>query len=145
MECVELPSQDKRHKNHIMRHGLIVAQVMACCLTAPNQKLNQCWLIINTVQWYLSESNFTQEIPEPSIITRISLKITYIKFHSNPQWYNTIYIYIYILKNPWLFNLSMRCVSHDKNTDQFIQLNHWCPPGIMNILEYSGTKIRCIT
>ena len=29
-----------------------LAQVMACCLTAPSHYLNQCWLIISEVLWY---------------------------------------------------------------------------------------------
>ena len=37
-----------------------LAQVMACCLTAPSHYLNQCWLIITSqVQWHSSEGNFT--------------------------------------------------------------------------------------
>ena len=38
----------------IWRHGTksILAQVMACCLTAPNHYLNQCWLIISEVPWH---------------------------------------------------------------------------------------------
>ena len=28
-----------------------LAQVMACCLTAPSHYLNQCWLIIEEVLW----------------------------------------------------------------------------------------------
>ena len=35
-----------------------LAQVMACCLTAPCHYLNQCWLIINKVFWHSSEGNF---------------------------------------------------------------------------------------
>ena len=34
------------------RSGSILAQVMACCLTAPSHYLNQCWLIISEVQWH---------------------------------------------------------------------------------------------
>ena len=30
-----------------------LAQVMACCLTAPSHYLNQCWLIIGEVPWHL--------------------------------------------------------------------------------------------
>ena len=30
----------------------VMAQVMAWCLTAPSQYLNQCWLIISEVQWH---------------------------------------------------------------------------------------------
>ena len=33
------------------RSGSTLAQVMACCLTAPSHYLNQCWLIISEVQW----------------------------------------------------------------------------------------------
>ena len=35
-----------------------LAQVMACCLTAPSHYLNQCWLIIREVLWHTSESSF---------------------------------------------------------------------------------------
>ena len=31
-----------------------LAQVMACCLTAPSHYLNQCWLIIREVPWHSS-------------------------------------------------------------------------------------------
>ena len=41
----------------IRRQGTewILAQVMACCLTAPSHYLNQCWLIISKVTWHSSE------------------------------------------------------------------------------------------
>ena len=35
-----------------------LAQVMACCLTAPSHYLNQCWLIVRGVLWHTSESSF---------------------------------------------------------------------------------------
>ena len=41
------------------RSGLTLAQIMACCLTAPSHNLNQCWLTIKCVLWHLPESNFT--------------------------------------------------------------------------------------
>ena len=44
------------------RSGSTLAQVMACCLTAPSHYLNQCWLIISTIQWHSSEGNFTRDI-----------------------------------------------------------------------------------
>ena len=34
-----------------LRTGSTLAQVMACCLTAPSHYLNQCWLIINGIVW----------------------------------------------------------------------------------------------
>ena len=39
--------------------GSTLAQVMACCLTAPSHCLNHCWLLITAIRWYSSESNFT--------------------------------------------------------------------------------------
>ena len=65
-----------RHKS-----GSTLAQVMACCLTAPSHYLNQCWLIISKVQWHSSES-ILQDIPQPSV-TEISLKMAYLKLCSN--------------------------------------------------------------
>ena len=43
------------------KYGSTLAQVMACCLTAPSHYLNQCRLIISKVQWHPSESNFTRD------------------------------------------------------------------------------------
>ena len=34
-----------------------VAQVMACCLTAPSHHLNQCWFSINGFLWHLFQCN----------------------------------------------------------------------------------------
>ena len=64
------------------RSGSTLAQVMACCLTAPSHYLNQYWLIISEVWWHLYYGNFKRDAPQPSI-TKIGLKITYIKFHLN--------------------------------------------------------------
>ena len=58
------------------RSGSTLAQVMACCLMAPRHYLNQCRLIISKIQWHF------HKVPQP-LITEISLKITYLKFHSN--------------------------------------------------------------
>ena len=41
------------------RSGSTLAQVMACCLTAPSHYLNQCWLIMNGVLWHSPKTNFT--------------------------------------------------------------------------------------
>ena len=61
------------------RSGSTLAQVMACCLTAPSHYLNQFWLILSKVQWHSSDGNFTRDTPgeihQPSI-TKCSLKIT---------------------------------------------------------------------
>ena len=62
------------------RSGSTLAQVMACCLTAPSHYLNQCWLIISEVHIHIRA--ISQEMFQPSI-TKIRLQITYLKFHSN--------------------------------------------------------------
>ena len=72
------------------RSGSTLAQVMACCLTAPSHYLNQCWLIISEIQWHSWLRTISQEIPQPSI-TRIILKIIYLKISfKSPrgQWVN---------------------------------------------------------
>ena len=38
-----------------------LAQVMACCLSAPGHYLNQCWLIISKIQSYSSWYHFTKD------------------------------------------------------------------------------------
>ena len=52
-----------RPSDAIWRHRTMstLAQVMACCLTAPSHYLNQCWLIISKVHWYSYEGNLTQD------------------------------------------------------------------------------------
>ena len=46
----------------IWRHRFlsILAQIMACCLTAPSHYLNQCWFIISNLLWHSSESIIIQ-------------------------------------------------------------------------------------
>ena len=43
------------------RTGSTLAQVMACCLTAPSHYLSQCWLITSKVPWLSWEGNFTRD------------------------------------------------------------------------------------
>ena len=63
-----------RHKS-----GSTLAQVMACCLTAPSHYLNQCWLIMSEDLWQSPDGNFTR-----------GLKIAYLKFPSNLQGANEL-------------------------------------------------------
>ena len=44
-----------------LRHwsGSILAQVMACCLTASSHYVNQCWLFINDFSWHSYKGDFT--------------------------------------------------------------------------------------
>ena len=41
------------------RSGSTLAQVMDCCLVAPNHHLNKCWLVINGFLWHSPKTNFT--------------------------------------------------------------------------------------
>ena len=43
------------------RSGSTLAQVMACCLTAPSHYLNQFWLIISKIQLHSSDGSFTRD------------------------------------------------------------------------------------
>ena len=43
------------------RSGSTLAQVMACCLTAPSHYLNECWQFISKVQLRSSDGNFTRD------------------------------------------------------------------------------------
>ena len=42
------------------RSGSTLAQVMACCLTAPSHYLNQCWLNSSVALWHSAENDFTR-------------------------------------------------------------------------------------
>ena len=42
--------------------GSALAQVIACCLTAPSHYLIQCWLLISEVLWNSPDSNFTVNV-----------------------------------------------------------------------------------
>ena len=57
----------------IWRHGTrsTLAQVMACCLTAPSHYLNQCWLIISKVLWQAPVGYFKRDTPIHKLITLV--------------------------------------------------------------------------
>ena len=77
----------------IWRHrtGSTLAQVMTCCLTAPNHYLDQCWRIISRIQWHLYPRAILYTKDTSAIaITQISLKFTYLKFYSNLSWVNKL-------------------------------------------------------
>ena len=77
-----------RHKS-----GSTLAQVMACCLTAPSHFLNQCWLITSKVQWHPSQNNFTRDTL--AISHWNLLEITYLWFCSNLPGANELGAYLF--------------------------------------------------
>ena len=44
-----------------LRSGSPLAQVMACCLTAPSHYLNQCLLIVSKIKLHSSDGKFTRD------------------------------------------------------------------------------------
>ena len=68
--------------------GSTLAQVMACCLTAPSHYLSQCWLIIS-----LSPVAFTQGHHQKKIWRNLTVKQDgkcIFKISSRDQWVNTL-------------------------------------------------------
>ena len=51
---------------------------MACCLMAPSDYLNQCWLIISMVLWRSSEGNYHEESKIPHAICKYDLSCIHI-------------------------------------------------------------------
>ena len=62
-----------------------LAQVMACCLMAPSQYLDQCWLIISGIVWHLPVNDFigsTRDINLWNEFEIYAFKIT----ATSPKW-----------------------------------------------------------
>ena len=60
-----------------------LAQVMACCLTAPSHYLNHCWLIISKVLWHSSEDIVIRRFEDTNQLS----KITFLKLDmSTARW-----------------------------------------------------------
>ena len=87
-----------RHKS-----GSTLAQVMACCLTAPSHYLNQCWLTISNVQWHPSLSNFTRDASAISHWNQLENYLPIILFKSpRGQWVKLLCLYYLIPPLPLL-------------------------------------------
>ena len=80
----------------IWRHisGPALVRVMACCLTAPSNYLNQCWRIIGKVHWHSSEGNFAWD--NLAIKPWNQHENNLLKFHSNLSEANDEYSYIWV-------------------------------------------------
>ena len=71
------------------RSGSTLAQVMACCLTAPSHYLNQCWLFIREVQWQSPEGNFTRNASAINYYNQLENHLPKLSFKSpRGQWVN---------------------------------------------------------
>ena len=103
-----------------------LAQVMACCLTAPSHYLNQCWLIFSKVQWHSVEGNLTRD-SSPSI-TKISLKITCLKFYSNLPGANEVIAINHTLK----MKKKSKHMQKNKKLRPYKMQMHWCNDYLLN-------------
>ena len=82
------------------RSGSRLAQVMACCLT-PHAIT---WTNVDRSSVKSSDIHIraiSQEMPQPSII-KISLKITYLKFHSNFPWAKELIFHWSLFLKAWI-------------------------------------------
>ena len=55
------------------RSGSKLAQVLACCLTAPSHYLNQCWLIMSNVLWHSSEGIIMRRSEDINQLNKIEI------------------------------------------------------------------------
>ena len=57
-----------------------LAQVMACCLTAPSHYLSQCWLVVSKFLWHLYDGTTLRKSEETNQWNKIK-KNTFLKSH----------------------------------------------------------------
>ena len=111
--------------DYIWRHRSwsTLSQVIACCLTAPSHFLKQCWLT-SVRSRDNQQREISLEIPQPSV-TKMRLKIAYLKSHWNPPGANEFMCIIIHNKTMlWThvmgYTLCSRCVDNIGNMDQFL-------------------------
>ena len=59
------------------RAGPTLANVIACCLTAPSHHMNQCWLPGTKVQRHWSDGNLARDFPSNEWTHRCSVVTSY--------------------------------------------------------------------
>ena len=105
------------------RSGSTLAQVVACCLTAPSHYLNNVDLsLVRSSD--IQVMAISQSIPQSSTI-EFTLKITYLKFHSNLPGANE-----WTLGGP-VTQMNLRCV----------QIVKWFRQNLSGTWPYSGTLL----
>ena len=78
------------------RSGWTLAQVLACCLTAPSHYLKPCWLITRRVLWYLPKGSSTGNAHESNhnnVFENYTLKIK--AMSPRGQWVKCKYIFVF--------------------------------------------------
>ena len=100
--------------------GPTVAQIMACCLAAPNHYPNQCWLIISEVLWQSPESNLTSDTSiSHQLSNQLEIYFAKISFKSpRGQWvkWSRVSSSIYVFVNYAIIGSDNVCYSaFDRN------------------------------
>ena len=126
------------------RSGSTLAQVMASYLTAPSHYLNQCWLIISPVTFILGQfherclNHQSLKSVDPS---KICLKITCLKFHSNFPGANEL------IKDMGKINCYLTTKKHNKvqNVGLILGMCHYTEskPGLSNQKVKFIWKTKC--
>ena len=92
---------EQTHFNSLGAHDAIwrwrsrstLVQVMACCLMAPSQYLNQCWLIISKVLRHSSEDIIMRRFEDTNQESKIEDDIFKITLRSpRGQWVDTLHM-----------------------------------------------------
>ena len=86
--------------------------------TKPLPKVN-IDLSSSKVQWYSSQCNFTRDTRQPSI-SKFSLKITYVEFHSNLPGVNQLANFSIIHQWLWWLNNTSTTMIRSNPSEQFI-------------------------
>ena len=104
-----------RHSDVIWRQGSrsTLAQVMACCLTAPSHYLKQCWLAISKLKWHSPERISIRSIANTR--QRNKIENWYVKSHSDFPM-SQPFFHTWLWHHDWL-----------GNSYQLIDINKWCP------------------
>ena len=81
------------------RSGSTLAQVMACCLTAPSHYLNQRWFIVSEVLWHAPERN--SQWSTKLIFCIVSWKIIMLKLLSHAGGANELTYLVVVSSWTW--------------------------------------------
>ena len=75
-----------------------LAQVMACCLTAPSHYLKQCWFAVSKIHWHSFESVFYQKFFEHPSFRQVAHEIYLSKWkvHSSEILITIMYFLIHV-------------------------------------------------
>ena len=111
---------------------------MACCLTAPNHYLKQCWLLISKVLWHSPENNFAMNA-QAAMLLFLSLKIILIKSLPHIPSANELTCH---KRTMCQLPLSLLCGSTDMIMQTHLNVSHqWLTHYFPRIISHSRQQI----